>query len=327
MLKIALVGPGKVGTALLHLLTEYGGYEAGPVLYRGTASRKKAEKFLSAAFSKRPSEEFSLADLVILSVRDAEIRLVCDQLAEWFRPGQAVVHVSGSLGTDVLVSAASAGASTGCFHPIQACPSIEDAIRNIPGSYIGITGGNRASTQLLKRLAKAIGCTPIVIDEDQKLLYHASCVLASNYLVALAEVSSEVMSRTSVGDDALEALIPLMKGTIDNIEARGTTRALTGPIARGDCETVNRHLEVLESGRQSGQINGQISPERIYKALGLAALELAVRPGGPLENDPKSARRIHQLLTGAAKRPKSSSEPKSARASKSSKTKKDGRKI
>ena len=190
----------------------------------------------------------------------------------------AIVHVSGALGLDVLD--ALSGNAVGSFHPLQSFPAPRE-----PSAFRGITVAVDASTRALERrlarLARDLGARPRHVGDAERVLYHAAAVYVSNYTdVVFAE---GVRLLTEIGwseADAVAALMPLAEGALSNIRGRGPVGALTGPIRRGDAETVERHLKALDR------------PD-LYRMLGLVALEIAQEAG----LQPAAAERTRRALT------------------------------
>ena len=140
----------------------------------------------------------------------------------------------------------------------------------------------------MTRLARALGAKPRRVPPEQRTLYHAAAVMASNYVVALAAQGVDVLGRAGwTRAEALDALLPLMRGVLENLERAGLPDALIGPIRRGDPETVKR--QVAELAATGGGL-----PLQAYRVLGAAALELARQAG----LDEESARRIEEALSG-----------------------------
>jgi len=225
-------------------------------------------------------------DLVLLAVPDPALAGLARELAaERPPPGVAFVHLSGALGLDVLQPLRSSGSSVGSFHPLQSFP-VERPARAFAGSLVAIEAGEPGLEAELEGLARRLGAVPRVVPAEQRALYHAAAVLASNYLVALAAQACATLEAAGwTRADALGALLPLMRGVLENLEASGLPEALIGPIRRGDPATVERHLQALQ---------GTGLPERIYRILGLAALELAREAG----LDAAAGDRVKEALTG-----------------------------
>jgi predicted short-subunit dehydrogenase-like oxidoreductase (DUF2520 family) len=202
-----------------------------------------------------------------------------------FREGQLVMHMSGGLPLSVLAPAAEAGTLVGCAHPLQSFPTIEDAIRDMPGSVFALTTGSPEARQPLEALVEVLGGSFVEVADDDKALYHAAAVVASNYLVAIEDASIRLLGE--VGFDqpsALRALRPLTSVTLANIDKLGTTKALTGPIMRGDCDTVRVHLRALA---RLPDVQG------LYRTLGLYTLQVAGR-GRTL--DAETVARLREVL-------------------------------
>jgi predicted short-subunit dehydrogenase-like oxidoreductase (DUF2520 family) len=221
---------------------------------------------------------------VILAVPDDALTSVAEALAssgDW--EGRVVLHTSGFHGREILSPLAAQGAHTGTLHPLQAVPGVEEGIRRIPGSAFAVDGDPEA-LRAAHQLAKAAGGNPIEIPEESRPLYHASAVLASNALVALLDAALETLIAAGVsGEEARRALLPLVRGTLDNLEGLPSVSALTGPVARGDVGTVKGHLEALKRLPRPGS---RMEPgvRDIYALLSRRALGIAAR-GAPLTNE------------------------------------------
>jgi predicted short-subunit dehydrogenase-like oxidoreductase (DUF2520 family) len=190
----------------------------------------------------------------------------------------AVVHCSGSLGLDAL--SALGQNPRGSFHPLQSFPAPRDR-----DAFAGITiAVDATAPQLLKRLrqlGRSLSAKPRRVRDAERVLYHAAAVFASNYvIVAVAEGVRVLEAAGWKREEAEGALLPLVEGVVANLRRRGVTGALTGPIRRGDSETVARHLSELEDGE-------------LYRMLGLAALRIAIEAG----LDPAAAERTRRALT------------------------------
>ena len=193
-------------------------------------------------------------------------------------PDLSIVHLSGALGLDVL--APLHDNPVGSFHPLQSFPFPRD-----PSAFRGITVAVDASTSgLLRRLqalARKLGARPRKVAGAERVKYHAAAVYASNFVdVAVGEAVRELEAIGWTEAEATKALMPLIEGAIDNIRSKGVVRALTGPIRRGDGETVRRHLEAVER------------PD-LYRILASIALEIAREAG----LEPAAAERVRRALT------------------------------
>ncbi len=282
---IAIIGPGKVGTAIAILATK-AGRAVSAVGGRDRARTARAAAAISpSAKPCRPRQAAAAAGLVLLTVSDDAIASVCDELAESFAKGAVVAHCSGALGSEVLGSARRRGCAVGSMHPLQTFPSVQAAVEALPGAYCFIEGDPPAIAAL-ERLATDIGARPVRIVSAAKPLYHAAAVVACNYLTALADAAEALCHQAGIEQStARKALAPLVRATLENVLASGPEEALTGPIARGDVATVQRHLEALATGQ--GDLDG------LYRAMGRWTVALALRKG---TIDAAQAQALRRLL-------------------------------
>jgi predicted short-subunit dehydrogenase-like oxidoreductase (DUF2520 family) len=243
-MRIGFIGAGTVGTALAMGLDSRG-YQVVAVYSR---SRASSEKLASAIKGCRVMESgqalAEAAELVFITTPDDAIGMVASEI-QW-HAGQSVVHCSGADSTEVLEPARASGAQVGAFHPLQTFASVQQAIENIPGSTFAIEAEEPLLTYL-KEMAETLDGQYIELEASDKVVYHAAAVIACNYLVTLVKLATDLWQTFDVPtEQASQALLPLLKGTIHNIETVGIPRCLTGPIARGDTGTIRKHIEALE---------------------------------------------------------------------------------
>jgi pantoate--beta-alanine ligase len=207
------------------------------------------------------------AAVALICVPDAEIEAACAALAA-AGPPPLVGHVSGATGLDALSSAAERGAQTFSLHPLQTIPDPET---DLTGAPCAVSGSTREALELADALARRLGLLPFPLDDADRVAYHAAASIASNFLVALEESAAELLERTGV-ENARELLSPLVLRTAANWSERGA-EALTGPIARGDTATIERHLGALR----------ERAPELVpaYEALAERARAIVARPAHP----------------------------------------------
>ncbi|MFO7959045.1 MAG: Rossmann-like and DUF2520 domain-containing protein [Candidatus Brocadiia bacterium] len=276
-----IVGAGTVGTALARLLTEAGWPFAGAA----SRSRRSAETACEFAgmgrASTRAADLTAEAGLVFITTPDDVIGSVCEDLAaeDAFRDGSVVAHCSGALPSSVLASARACGASVGSLHPMQSFATAEQAVRILPGSCCCVEGDPQAVT-LLRHVAETLDAHVIAIATEDKPLYHAAGCVASNYLVALQHAALKLTDAAGISrEDAVRMLVPLVKGTAANFAEVGIPDCLTGPISRGDVETVRRHLRAIERAVP------KLLP--LYRVMGREAVEVG-RAKGTLSSEAAS---------------------------------------
>jgi predicted short-subunit dehydrogenase-like oxidoreductase (DUF2520 family) len=270
--KVAILGAGKVGCAVGVALAE-AGLPVVAVTTRSAGTATQAAHLTGGEPSTDNPSAAAMADIVLITTNDDAIARVASQVAEAgaFRPGQIVIHMSGALRLSVLEPAARAGAHIGAAHPLRSFATYYQAVRDIPGSVFGVTAGPDAAEEL-EAFVRALDGRPESVPDDKKILYHAAAVMASNYLVAVQDMATLLLADAGFDESiASEALGPLARGTLDNVIELGTAKALTGPIVRGDVDTVRRHIDALE-GLPTDRLE-------LYKALGRHTLAIADRRG------------------------------------------------
>jgi predicted short-subunit dehydrogenase-like oxidoreductase (DUF2520 family) len=219
---------------------------------------------------------------VFLAVPDDAVAPLAAALP--WRAGQAVVSVSGALGLGALDAARREGARAGCLHPLQSFPEREGGAGRFAGVVCGVEGDPPLGDELA-RLCEALGARSVRLEGVDRARYHAAAVFASNYIVALHAAAAEVWRTAGLPEElARAALSPLTRGVVDAIERLPLAEALTGPLVRGDVETIALHLSRLED-----------LPEQraLYRALGSQLLSL------PLGLSPERARALRRLLDDA----------------------------
>jgi predicted short-subunit dehydrogenase-like oxidoreductase (DUF2520 family) len=155
------------------------------------------------------------------------------------------VHCSGATEIATLAPAAAQGALTGGFHPMQTFADPQAALASLPGCTISIEAPEPLHT-CLETLASRLECRSITLPAGARVLYHASGAYASQYVVALLAEAVKIWASFGVGEeDAIKALLPLLRGTAAAVGQAGLVQGMPGPVSRGDTDTVRRHLEAL----------------------------------------------------------------------------------
>ncbi len=287
---ISIIGPGKVGIALARLARS-AGYRvvalAGRDLARTEAAAAEIDPEICAL---GPTEAARACELLFLTVPDSSIAGVARQLldAAALKEDSVLVHCSGALTSEVLANAQrdreqNQQVAVASFHPLQTFPTVHSAESNLPGSHCFLEGDERA-LEVLEAFGAAIGTHCVRIETRAKVLYHAGAVIACNYLCALMDAALTATDAAAIDRrTARSALRPLVEATLDNIAKLGPEAALTGPIQRGDHETVSMHLRAL----------GEAVPElkTLYQELGCWTLDLATRSGQPDRGSIETLRR------------------------------------
>ena len=242
-MRVALVGAGNVGTAVAHLLSRKD-HEIVGVASRTPDSAFRASERLKAGVYR--VEDLPDADLVLLGVSDGAIESVAVEVAPRVREGSFVSHFAGSFGPSILGPVMDVGASACAIHPVQACPSVDAGIARLPGSAWGVTCSDPgAEDRMVELIYESLGGIPVVLPEAMRPTWHAAAVMTSNGIAALMAVGESLLAEIGV-DDPSRILGPLAAGTVENARAGGGGAAtLTGPVVRGEKDTLRRHLAAL----------------------------------------------------------------------------------
>jgi len=269
MLKLGFIGAGTVGTALSVRLSSKG-YQVIAVSSRSQTSAKKLAQAVSGCHAFNNNQDVAdTAELIFITTPDDAIASVASEI-QWHR-GQSVVHCSGALSTDILEPAKKLGAQVGSFHPLQTFASVKQAIENIPGSTFAVEA-EEPLLSTLKDMATTLDGHWIELKANDKVAYHAAAVIACNYLVTLVKLATDLWQSFNIPQSqATQALLPLIRGTIHNIDTVGIPQCLTGPIARGDIKTIKKHLDALQ----------KVAPALLstYQELGLQTIPIALAKG------------------------------------------------
>lgn len=282
----AVVGCGKVGTALGKLLTKKD-YRLTGLSCQTHSSAQKAARILGTNhFSTVPWEITENSDIVFITTPDGVIEETCFNIAQHngFSQNTVVLHCSGALPSTILSSAKTCGASTGSMHPLQSFADSKTDANPFAGIVISVEGDDKA-VNTAREIVKDLGADFAKIKTESKMLYHAAAVVASNYLVTLLDLAFKLIEEAGIArKDAFKILKPLVNGTLDNIENVGIPAALTGPVARGDIETVTRHIEEIGSKR----------PDllSLYRTLGLHTIDIALSGKTISESTAKNLEKI-----------------------------------
>lgn len=282
--QLFFVGPGRAGLSLGYALWQSGGV-AG-LTYCGRRPDPPPHPLFIEGIARyvfgleRPPWGTTA---VFLSVPD----LVLPEMSEALSAlgdapgGSAAFHLSGALGTDPLASLLARGYAVGTFHPLQALADPILGANQLLGVYFALSG-EPVAMATARRLVRLLGGSTLTVPVARRPLYHAGAVLASNYLAGLIAAAGRLLVQAGVPEDeALEAILPLARGSLENLGRMGPARALTGPVSRGDLETVQLHLRTLEPRERA-----------LYAAIGMEILHLA-REGGL---DQEVAETLRQVL-------------------------------
>jgi predicted short-subunit dehydrogenase-like oxidoreductase (DUF2520 family) len=276
MQTLSIIGGGKVGRTLGRRWTQAKVFSIGQVLTRKLETAQSAVEFIGAGTAIGDMSGIEPADAFFLAVPDDEIIPVAKQLAAtgMIMFGAVCWHASGAVLSSALKPLKDMGAEIASLHPAKSFADPAQAAETFSGTPCVIEGSNEAC-QLLSEACRAIGGVPIQVtmSNRDKAVYHAGTAMASNCLVALAEVAVQCLEQAGFQrEQAIQILGPLMAGSVQNISKLGTVAALTGPISRGEVGTVARHLAALEGSKplivQAYRLLGQLTVDVARKQDG-----------------------------------------------------------
>lgn len=286
--RVAVIGAGKVGTAVAEILASHG-YPVTRVYDEDETAARRAAAITGASPATSGAEAAAEADLVLVTTPDARIAAACADVADAGLPleGKIFVHMSGALSVRSLDAAAALGARVLCAHPMQTFADLEGVLRALPGSTFGVTCEPDMREWASGFVADLGGAATFIADED-KALYHAAAVVACNLLVMLEFGAQELYTGLGLTrEESLAAFMPLANETIRNVGRLGPAAALTGPLARGDTSTIAAHLEALEAAETELAL--------LYRGVSLWGLRLVAERG---ELPPERIEEMRALLQG-----------------------------
>jgi predicted short-subunit dehydrogenase-like oxidoreductase (DUF2520 family) len=242
---IAIVGVGRLGTALARRLSE-AGYRVSKTNSRQSLNRKKLN-----------------ADVVWIGVPDAEIANIAGKLSQVQWKNKFAFHSSGVLSSDTLNSLRRAGARVASVHPLMSF--VKGAVPELTGVSFAIEGDEPA-VRAARVIIRDLGGQPVAIRKQDKVAYHAFATMICPLLVSLLAASEKAAALAGMSAaDSRRRMLPIIRQTLHNYEKRGPAGAFSGPVVRGDVETIQAHLKALAKVR---------SVKNVYSALARAALEL-----------------------------------------------------
>jgi predicted short-subunit dehydrogenase-like oxidoreductase (DUF2520 family) len=278
--KVALIGAGAAARGMAR-----GFRDAGiPVVSihgrgKGSAEALVADLGLEGCrLFENAAEAAEQGNLVLLAVPDKAIVGVVSQIVRegGLSRGDLVLHLSGALPAIVMDGAGATGARIGSLHPLLSF-SGEGAGPDLASATFAVEGDPEV-LPLLVDLVRRLGAVPVTVDAAGKSLYHAAAAMISNYTVTLFDAGLGLFKHLGIEEKpGINGLISLLRSTLGNIDSLGVPHALTGPVARGDVNTVEGHLASLKERVP------HILP--LYATLGLRTLDVAARKGSLSKED------------------------------------------
>jgi predicted short-subunit dehydrogenase-like oxidoreductase (DUF2520 family) len=294
VVRVGVIGAGRVGAVLAAALRECG-YEISAVAAESDASLSRAETLLPGVPTMKPTAVARSCDLLLLTVPDDMLDNVVRMLTASgaLRAEQYVAHTSGRHGLEVLRPAVDLGAHGMALHPAMTFTGTAKDLPRLVDCAFGVTAEDPNAVALAERLVEELQGRLVWVPEDKRTIYHAGLAHGANHLVTLVAQSMDLL-RESGATDPAATLRPLLTAALDNALNMGDA-ALTGPVVRGDVETVRAHLEGIAGTRpgflpayvalaratvNSAVLDGRLVPMRAAKMVGVLndALEQLTPP-------------------------------------------------
>lgn len=274
--KTSVVGAGKVGSVIAALLHEKG----FPIISVVDINLRAATQLARKVKCKQMSDSFSgihkNTQLLFITTPDDIIATAAKRITAESRlkfKKLTVIHTSGVHTSGVLLPFKKKGSATLSFHPVQSFPkniSLTELKKSIKGIYFGIEGDEK-SCILASHLVSLLGGKTIFLDKNDKPLYHLACVFASNYIITILDVVSEISAKLRFKQSWAKVFLPLIITALENALTTTPRQALTGPIERGDFETVKTHVKELKKHLPQ--------TTALYSALAIEAARIAYSKG------------------------------------------------
>jgi len=285
---VSIIGAGRLGATLGHALSSKG-FRIKALSCRRLSSAEESRKVIGQGKVYTDNiHAAENADVVIITLPDDKIREAALELASsdivW--QGKFVFHCSGLLCSGTLGPLKTKGAITASVHPIQSFSQKQQNPQIFEGIYFGLEG-NRSALSRAKEIVRRIGGQYIVLKPDDKPLYHAACSFASNFFVLLLDMAVQLLEQVGLEKkSALSILLPLVQGTLNNAKNAPLSTSLSGPIIRGDQESVKNHIVALRKIP---------SFHEFYVEMASRAVEMAEREG---KLSPEKLKSMRALLEG-----------------------------
>ena len=284
MTKYAIIGGGRVGSALSEALVESGVSDL-ELYVRSEAPNRTDTKVKTLSVQKLAT---SGAEVAVIAVPDSAIKEVSEMISSVRPSFRSVLHTSGSLSSSVLESLRGSGIAVGSMHPLISFLDTKTNPAKLKGAYFCIEG-DRVAAEDARALVALVGGASIDIDAQSKPLYHAAAVMACGHVTSLFDIAVEMLSECGLDRAvATKALMSLTAGTIDNIRQAGIESALTGPFQRLDSDNLERNFNEISR-------HAAFAAEA-YLTLGLQSLDIALRGGADASDVVALRRRIMDLL-------------------------------
>lgn len=283
-MKIAFIGAGKVANVFAMYLIDKG----LSVDYIHSKTSKEAlemAKLTSSSYCETLKDLVEKSDLIFITTGDNQIAHVAKKIADGFRheilKEKTFIHMSGALTSDELEVLRELGADCYSLHPLQSFAEKSKAHGELVTTVFSIEGDKK--NDHINRILFIIGNEIINLSKEDKVKYHIAACIASNYLQTLLDSSLKLFDEIGIGRElAIKSLSPLIDGALGNFKSFSSEEALTGPIKRGDINTITKHVKELEFS----------DLEELYKTMARYTVDIAEKS----DSDKLKLEEIRKLL-------------------------------
>ena len=275
------------------------GYEVRALVSRGAAGARRA-----AASAGLKTQTLGIGELgrlpsvelLFITTPDDALKETVERVASLAEArARVALHTSGALSSELLAPLRALGYGVGSMHPLAAVSEPRAGARSLRTAFYCIEG-DAAAVRAARGVVRDLGGRSFTIAPEDKALYHAAAVMTAGHVVALFDTALDTLRRCGLDERrAREVLLPLLRGTVENLATQTPERALTGTFARGDLKTVLSHLRALRQARDEAAL-------ATYVALGEHSLRLAVQRGRAVPNAEEIRRVLRRALVGTRER-------------------------
>lgn len=279
-LEVNIIGAGKAGATLAILFSGLDQIKINTICdcdstkLSAIYDKVKADKFTTQI------NELKYADIYFIATPDDLIVSTCAEIIATLSSEQhpIFVHCSGALPSSILHGVITDGCYAASVHPVKSFAEPEQAAKTFAGTYCGLEG-SKTAVDTLKSIFESLDANCFDINPEKKVHYHAAAVLSCNYLNVLVELGLQTYAKAGIDRNvSMHILEDIAKETIGNIFSSSPAEALTGPIARGDISTIQKHIMAFDNEADQNLLS-------IYRSLGQVAISLSEDQGtAKLEN-------------------------------------------
>lgn len=266
MKNLSIIGCGKLGKVIAKKFYNADAFKINNILNTSTQSARVAIAYIGQGEEVESISQLNPEDLIMIAVPDDKIEVVALSIfnSNIGKESLNLFHTSGAHSSNLIKL--NQFWKVASFHPIRSFSNLEESYDDFSGTFIGIEGDSPL-LEVLKEAAISIGAKPLIVPSEKKLLYHVASVLSCSGLVSLIEASIRCLESSGIDrEKSLELLMPLIEGTLESVNKRGTFSSLTGPLQRGDSNILLKQIETLTKDQP------QIA--KLYNALNHIALDL-----------------------------------------------------